>query len=177
METDSNPIHSLLTNLTTNQKIGFGLGIVIIVLIIVLAPTMLQGLFVNNTATDEPVTETYTDEQGNTVTVETYTNDQGEEVVTGTREDPYGNITTINPDLITTYFPYQVMRDHADGDPTLRYYLAIDEASGLIRVIMEDCDVENDKILIQQYINSIPFDLSGYKIEYELSSVDTSCDD
>ena len=167
------PIQNLLTNLKPNQKIAIGLGLIILIAVVIFLPKLFQG-HQNSDDTTSGATS-YVDEQGYTVTTETHINDQGEEVVTGTREDPYGNVTTIDPNLITTYFPYQVMRQHKEWTSTLRYYLSINQSDKIIYANMEDCDVERDKALILDYINSIPIDLSEYTIKYELTRTDVDC--
>lgn len=181
MEPDNtNSIQNLFTNLKTKQKIALFLGIIIIILAAVLLPWLFhnsQNSPDESEATDTSKTESYDDEQGYTITTETYTNDEGEEVTTSIRTDRYGNTTTMDPDLLTSYFPYQVMREHDESIKTLRYFLSLDNSTKTIHAIMEDCDIENDKALIQEYINSIPVDLSDYQIEYEFSSTDTDCEE
>ncbi len=180
MEEASSLLHNLLRNLSIKQKIVIVLGIVLIVGLTAFAFFYLQANEAGNsesrsTNDNDTATETYVDEQGYTVTTETHVDDSGKEYTTTTREDPYGNITTADPDLITTYFPYQVMREHKEWTSTLKYFLTIDEDTKIIGADMEDCDIENDKRLIDQYIQSIPIDLSDYTIEYNLISVDTDC--
>ena len=179
MEPNTNPIRNLFTNLNRNQRIALGLGIIVLIVIVAFLPQLFQTIQKSDDSetgtVDNPKTENYIDEQGYTVNKETYTNEQGEEIITGTRTDPYGNVTTLDPDLITTYFPYQVMREHKDWDSTFRFYLSIDEDNKIIHANMEDCDVEQDKIMVHSYINSIPINLSDYSIEYELISTNTDC--
>lgn len=179
MEPNTNPIHNFFSNLNRNQKIALGLGAVILIAIIALIPQPFQTSQKSGSdetgTIDNPKAENYTDEQGYTVVKESYTNDQGEEVITGTRTDPYGNVTTLDPSLITTYFPYQVMREHKEWNSTFRFYLSINENDKIIYANMEDCDIEQDKKIISDYIKSIPIDLSEYSVEYSLTDVNTDC--
>ena len=173
MDYNSHPFQNLLTNLKPNQKIAIILGIIILISIIMVLPNLFQN---NGDIGGNPnESESYTDDQGYTISTRTEINDRGEEVTITTREDPYGNVTTTDPSLITTYFPYQVMREHKEWTSTLRFYLSISQTDKIIYANIEDCDIENDKKLIQDYINSIPIDLSSYSIEYEITSVDTDC--
>ena len=180
MESNTSPIRGFFSALNRNQKIVLGLGVVALIAVIAFLPQLFQisqKSDDNETGTaNSSKTENYTDEQGYTIVKETYTNDQGEEVIiTGTKTDPYGNVTTLDPSLITTYFPYQVMRAHKNWESTFRFYLSISEKDKKIYADMEDCDVEQDKRMIQDYIDSIPIDLSDYYIEYSLTSTDADC--
>ncbi len=173
-------LYYLIHNTTTKQKV---------VAILVIISLVIMGIIISYVASlptgssdsgdtegnGSAVNETYVDENGYTITTEVNIDENGEEYTVTTREDPYGNVTTTDPNLITTYFPYQVVREHDDWDPTLRFYLSINEDSKTIYADMEDCDIENDKKLIAEYIDSIPIDLSAYTIEYKLSTIDTSC--
>lgn len=114
---------------------------------------------------------TYNDEE------DVVSEDDNAGMVIETKEDEYGNVTTVNPELITTYFPYQAMRDHEEYGSTLRYFLSIDEGSTVIDAVIEYCDVENDKALVQQYIDAIPLDLSAYTVNYETFYEDARCVD
>ena len=67
------------------------------------------------------------------------------------------------------------MRQHKEWTNTLRYYLSVNETKKTIHAIVEDCDIDQDKAMIQAYIKSIPIDLSDYTVEYELNSVDADC--
>ena len=168
-------LKNLWGNLSFGQKLGLMFAGIILILVFVLI-----GVLVNNDKEDsvnnEPnvVEETYTDD-GYTVTTQTYINDEGEEVTTGTKEDEYGNVTTLNPELITTYFPYQKMREHGDDDSTLQYFLSVDDESKTINALIEYCDIEADKVLVEEYINGIPLDLSEYSVVYETFSEDAIC--
>ena len=204
MNDGNNVFKNISEKLTKPQKVGVVLGIVIIVLLLVFVLLLTDGLFnggggseleeevveetyvedgdtvIKETRRDEEgnvtVVETREESDGSTVTVETYTNTEGDVTTTGTKEDAYGNVTTLDPALITTYFPYQVMREHEGGDPTLRYYVAVDEGSKTISALIEACDEEGDKALVQQYINSIPLNLSSYTINYESFDEDAICE-
>ena len=179
MESSQNPIYNLFTNLTRNQKIALCLAVILFISGIIILPQLFQTNQSETNNNDElsnsPKVESYVDEQGYTVTTETITNSKGEESITSTRTDPYGNTTTTDPDLLTTYFPYQVMRQHKEWTNTLRYYLSVNETKKTIHAIVEDCDIDQDKAMIQAYIRSIPIDLSDYTVEYELNSVDADC--
>ena len=177
MEQQGYSAGNLWRNLSGKEKLGFGLGVLIIIgLIVVLA------FMVFNSAGEEklePGTETeesYVNEWGDVVTKKTTVNEDGDVAVTETKEDEWGNVTTVDPDLITTYFPYQVAREHKEWMPTLKYYLYIDEENNkLIHASIEECDEEGDKALVQEYINSIPLDMSEYKVEFETFSDDADC--
>lgn len=196
-------LKNALTNLTTKQKIGIGLAItLVLVLSLALIALISSNIGQDNTTEEDEITsyinedgyevsvetytdeeggktkiETYTDDEGRIITIETHTNTSGETTVTGTKEDEYGNITTIDPNLVTTYFPYLVVREHSDAEPTLHYYVGADENSKIIRATIEYCAVEEDKALVEQYIRSIPIDLSSYTIEYTISETDIYCGD
>ena len=174
MDKGDNHLKTLINNLDPKKKLGLIIGFITFIILIILIVNLSQNSF-NSDTKKGPIEETYTDEQGYTVNREIVTDENGETSVQGTKEDQYGNVTTLDPDLITTYFPYQVMREHLHHTPTLKYYLGINEDTGVIRVNMEDCDVENDKKEIEEYLDSIPLDLSNYTIEYELSNTDTNC--
>ncbi len=157
---------NILRNMTKKQKIGVAVFLaIVVILVLVLILLVMSG--------QQAVDET-TDDDGSS----------GETVVTETKMDEYGNVTTVDPDLITTYFPYQVMRKHASEELvdfgfeyTLRYALDLDEEARIITAIIEYCDVEADKALVQQYIDSIPLDLSAYTVNYETFSEDAICDE
>lgn len=125
----------------------------------------------------ETVTEnSYTDEAGETIRSEVITMQDGETIVEGTKEDEYGNVTTLNPELITTYFPYQVMREHEDWPATLRYRVSVDEENKVINALVENCDEENDRKLVREYLKSIPIDLKSYEVKFETFSEDSICE-
>ena len=177
-------IRNLAHNLTMVQKLGLGFGAVIVVLVIVFLSFMIANITEEAGGDEEKIEEipevvesvAQLEEDGYIVTIDTVTNEEGATVITGTKEDEWGNVTTINPNLVTTYFPYQVAREHEGYDSTLRYYLNIDEENDkVIRAMIEDCDVEGDTALVQQYINSIPIDMSGYTVEYQTFSTDSDC--
>ena len=173
---EKNSMGNLWDNLSGKKKLGAVIGgALILSLLVVLVAMFAVGSGVQG-GTEGMVNGTYEDEQGNIVTVETTVNENGERVTTRTKTDAYGNVTTVDPALITTYFPVQVMREHAEWTPTLRYYLYIDEYDKLlIHAMVEACDEEGDKALVQEYIDSIPLDMSGYKIEYQVVETDTDC--
>lgn len=150
---------------------------------------------------NEVKVETYLDENGNTITTTTYIDDgeivtenkyidksgevirseivtmqDGETIIEGNKEDEYGNFTTLNPELVTTYFPYQVVREHEGSSPTLRFFVDADEDRKTINAIVEYCDEENDRKLVREYIKSIPIDLSKYEVKFETFSEDAICE-
>lgn len=174
-------IKNLFNNASKGQIIGFTLGVVIVLLLFVVLISWLANSNMARTEETKPVegtttTETRVDEDGNTIITETKIDNDGNEIVTESKVDEYGNVTTVDPDLITTYFPYQVMREHEGWEATLRYSLHISDDGKTINALVESCDEEKDKELIQQYINSIPIDISEYTIEYETFSEDAICD-
>lgn len=186
-------LSNIFKNTTRKQRVGFGVILaVVVVLLIVLIVLVMNNPQDNDVDNEEEqqtnsvvdVTEdTYVDEQGNTVTQEITTYADGGTIITETKTDEYGNVTTVDPSLITTYFPYQVMRKHTNEDLidfgleyTLRYSLHLDEDAKVINATIEYCDVEGDKALVQEYINSIPLNLSGYTVNYETFSEDAFCD-
>ena len=186
-------LSNILKNMTKKQKIGFGLAFVVIVILLILLVVLVASSPENNEVnndegqTDDGVTDvvedTYVDEQGYTVTQTTTTYADGGKVITETKMDEYGNVTTVDPSLITTYFPYQVMREHtskdlvdAGFDYTLKYSLQLDEEAKVITATIEYCDVEGDKALVRQYINSIPLDLSEYTVNYGTFAEDAFCE-
>lgn len=186
-------LSNIFKNTTKKQRIGFCLivAVVVILIIILVALVMSGGSPSKDNGGEEEsgdqvenVTEdTYVNEQGYTVTQKTTTYKNGEKEITGTKTDEYGNVTTIDSNLVTSYFPYQVMRQHTNEDLinsgfeyTLRYSLGLDEGGAkVINATIEYCDVEGDKALVQQYINSIPLDLSEYTINYETFTADAFC--
>ena len=180
MEQGGYKISNLWRNLSGKEKMGFLFGaLIIVVLIVVLSVMIANNAFSGESL--EPGTskeETYTDDNGNTVTKETTIDNDGGVTVTETKEDEWGNVTTTDPGLITTYFPYQVGREHEDWETTMMYYLYIDEENDkLIHALIEECDEENDRALAQDYINSIPLDMSGYAVQYEVFSDDAICEE
>ena len=194
MEENIKPVHNLMQNLSTKQKIGFGLAFVVILSLLIIFMVLVMGIGSNETSVDNDnaeqgskivdVTEdTYTNEQGYTVTQEITTYADGGKVITETKMDEYGNITTADPNLITTYFPYQVVRRHTSEDLidwgfeyTLRYQLQLDEEAKIITATIEYCDAEGDKSLVEQYLDSIPLDLSTYIVNYETFAEDAICE-
>ena len=188
-------LSNLFKNMTKNQKIGVLVVIaIIVILIIILASLMAGGEQIIDGAVSNGETEqsedgtsveeeTYVNDEGYTVTKEITTYADGGKIITETKEDEYGNVTTVDPSLITTYFPYQVMRKHTSEDLldsgfeyTLRYSLSLDEEANVIHATIEFCDVEGDKALVQEYINSIPLDLSAYTVNYETFAEDAFCE-
>lgn len=186
-------LSNIFNNTTRKQRIGFGIIVVVIIVLLVILVVLVMNSSQDDSVNDEEgqqadgvvdVTEdTYVDDQGYTVTQETTTYADGGKVITETKMDEYGNVTTVDPSLITTYFPYQVVRKHtsedlidAGFDSTLRYSLHLDEESKTINAMIEDCDVEGDKALVEQYISSIPLDLSAYTVNYETFSEDAFCE-
>ena len=176
-------IKNLFNNLTTKQIIIFGASIIVVILLLVLSIMLSgdsgsteDGGFGNENSSEVATgEETYTDEQGYTVTKVTTTDENGDIVVVETKMDNYGNVTTVEPSLITTYFPYQIMREHEGMESTLRYFLSINDEEKTIDALIEYCDEEGDKALVQEYINSIPIDLSSYTVNYESFSEDAIC--
>ena len=165
-----------LDKMSGKQKIGLLVaGLVIISLVVVLVAVLLVG---DSEVSDRVVDETegtYVNENGDTVTVETVTNESGATTTRETKEDAYGNVTTTDPGLITTYFPYQVVREHEGYGATMRYFLGVDSEKKTIKAMVEECDVEGDKALVEAYIDSIPLDLSEYTVNYETFTVDAVC--
>ena len=150
--------------------------VMIVCLVIVLVAVLVTGDGDDGGEIVDVAEGIYTDENGNTVTVETTTNANGDTTTTETKEDAYGNVTTTDPNLVTTYFPYQVMREHDGYSATMRYFLSADESTKVITAMVEECDVEGDKALVQEYIDSIPLDLSDYTVEYATFVVDAVCE-
>lgn len=188
---------NILRNMTKKQKVG---AVVFLVIIVVLALVLILLVMSGQQAADETTgddggntgqsdvasvkEESYVDDEGYTVTKEITTYTDGSTSVNETKMDDYGNVTTVNPELITSYFPYQVMRKHTSEDLvesgydyTLRYSLGLDEEARTIMATIEYCDIETDKALVQQYIDSIPLDLSAYTVNYETFSEDAICDE
>ena len=123
----------------------------------------------------ESASTSYYDEDGNvTIKTTTITSD-GKKIVTEIKGDGYGNFTTTDPNLISTYFPYQMMREHEDGDETFRMFLDVNEEEKVIEVTMEGCSEEENKELAQEYIDHVPVDLSAYTVSYELVGEDVIC--
>ena len=175
---EKNSLSNLWDNLSGKKK----LGVVVSALLALSFLVVLVAMFaVGSNVQGGPegmINGTYQDEQGNIVNVETTVNENGETVTTRTKTDEYGNTTTVDPNLITTYFPYQVMREHAEWTPTLKYYLYIsDDNNMVINAMIEACDEERDMALVQQYIDSIPLDMSGYTVEYQTFDTDADCGD
>ena len=185
---------NIFKNMTKQQKIASLLFVVIVVVLLIVLGVLLSGMqtgsfdengeWVSDDAgqSDQPVVEeeTYENDEGYTVTKKTTINPDGTVTIIETKMDEYGNVTTVDPDLITSYFPYQVMRKHDNLDEeweyTLRYSLQLDEEAKAINATIEYCDVDGDKALVEQYINSIPLDLSGYTVNYETFAEDAICD-
>lgn len=170
-----------LDKMSGKQKIGFLVaGVVIISLVLVLVAMLLIGDGSDGGNGGEKIiseTEgTYVNENGDTVTVETVTNANGDTTTRETKEDAYGNVTTTDPELITTYFPYQVVREHEGYGATMRYFLSADSEKKIIKAMIEECDMEGDKALVREYINNIPLDLSEYTVNYETFTVDAVCE-
>lgn len=171
-------VKNLWRNLTKVQKVGILAGLIIVILLgVLLALLVAEQNNGNETVEEVAAEETYTTDDGNiyTVTTDTVVDENGNEVTVSVKEDEYGNTTTTDPNLITTYFPHQVMREHGNMDPTLRYFLYIDEGEMVIHASIEECDVEGDKELVQRYLSSVPVDLSGYTINYEIFDEDVVC--
>ena len=182
-------LSNIFKNTTKKQRIGFFLFLVVVVILfIALIALVMSGVSNNGDEENsgnqtEGVTEnTYVDEQGYTVTQKITTNADGSQTVIETKMDEYGNVTTTDPNLITTYFPYQVMRRHTSEDLiysgfeyTLQYSLGLDEEEKVINATIEYCDEEGDKALVQQYLDSIPLDLSEYTVNYETFRADAFC--
>lgn len=126
-------------------------------------------------ASSDPDVATYLDEDGNTIIRTVVTNSDGTKTVTEIKRDAYGNVNTTNPNMISTYFPHQVMREHEDGESTFRLYLSLDEKTKVINAVTEGCNEEEDKALVKEYIESVPLDLSDYTITYEEASEDVGC--
>ena len=181
---------NVIRNMTKQQKLAGLLFVTIIIVLLVVLGVLLSGLpsggfnengewVDGNSDNGEKVTVTEEkvniDGQDYVVKKETTTNGDGVVVESETKTDYYGNVTTTDPNLITTYFPYQTVRNHEGSDPTLRYFLSLNESSKTIDAIIEDCDVEGDKSLVQQYIDSVPLDLSMYTINYVVVGEDISC--
>lgn len=172
---EQNNISNLFANLSGKQKLALTLvALVVISAVIVIIFMALSSS--GQSDSDEEKAGSYVDDNGYTITTEETTNDEGETVLITTKEDEYGNVTTTDPDLITTYFPYQVMREHKNYDPTLRYYVNINEDTMTINAMVEECDVEADKALVREYIDSIPIDLSAYTLNYDIFSTDAICE-
>ena len=182
-------LSNIFKNTTKKQRVGFFLFLIVVaILFIILIALVMSGTSDNSDEGDsdgqtESVTEdAYVNEQGYTVTQVITTNADGSQTITETKMDEYGNVTTTDPNLITTYFPYQVMRRHTSEDLinsgfeyTLRYSLGLDEAEKVINATIEYCDEEGDKVLVQQYLDSIPLDLSEYTVNYETFRADAFC--
>ncbi|MBR3246702.1 hypothetical protein IKF87_02360 [Candidatus Saccharibacteria bacterium] len=170
MKNDDNATRNLLHNLSVKQKVVILLLFSFIILVaIVLATTDFSSKGQSDNSNDDSAVYGEEDVTGET-TYYTYSPSRA------TRTDQYGNVTTTDPGAITTYFPHQVMRHHENTDPTWRYSIElVDDDEQLIYVTVEACDEENDKNLAKQYIESVPLDLSGYKIEYEAINLDTDC--
>ena len=177
MEQQGYSITNLWRNLSGKEKLGFGLGILIIIGLIIGLGFMLFGN--TNEEVLEPGTtteESYVNDDGDTVTKTTVVSEDGEATVTETKKDEWGNVTTVDPNLITTYFPYQEERPHDDMEGTLRFYLDVDTENKVISASIEECDTEGDKELVQQYLDSIPVDISEYKVEYNPFYIDAECE-
>ena len=163
------------------------IALLIILVVLLTSGSPSDGGVDDDTGQEEGVVDvtedTYTNEDGYTVTQEIKTYADGGKVITETKVDEYGNVTTVDPSLITTYFPHQVMRQHTSKDLvdagfeyTLRYSLQLDEDAKAITATIEYCDEGGNKALVQEYLSAIPLDLSEYTVNYETFTEDAFCE-
>lgn len=76
---------------------------------------------------------------------------------------------------IETFLPHAVFVEEEDFS-ALRYYIEEDaESDNVINVMFSACDEATSKTLAQEYLDSIPLDLSGYTINYEPVEEDAYC--
>ena len=181
-------LSNIFKNTTKKQKIWFGLALMIIViLLVILVFFVMEGGSTSENEGDDNVEQgngvvnvtedSYINDRGYTVTQKITTYADGSEVITETKMDKYGNVTTTDPTLITTYFPYQEMRGHKDSYSTLRYYVRVYEEDKTIEAFVEYCDEEQDKNLVYKYIDSVPIDLSEYTVKFEIADIYISCEE
>ena len=178
---------NLSNKLTKGQKIGAMAMVIIMLLLVVLLSLIVNskdenvgenGGIANEGGSDYVEGEELViDGMNYVVKKESVEGEDGKYTEREVKEDEYGNVTTVDPNLITTYFPYQKMRAHSDWEDTLRYSLELDEEYKIINASIEYCDEAGNKEMIQQYLDSIPLDLSSYAVNYELFSEDAICTD
>lgn len=173
-----NSIHNLSQNLTKSQKIGICAVFVICILLIVLASLSL-------TAPSDNITEN--DAIEDNVTTATVALDKGTKYNNGdigsadqtTVEVPAS--TDYNEDhiyLLTDYLPYDKYVLDYDGSGNSRMYFSIMENTAVdkgIVVSADSCGIEENIAAANEYLNSIPVDLSDYVIVYQTHTDEAPC--
>ena len=156
METNSNPIHNLLTNLDRNKKIALVLGIVIIV---VLLGFILLSIPKNQSDDNNPGTQT--------------TDDQDTPISTEYNKDHEYTLTDYLPMSDVDY-----VKD-TDGDYNVVEYWSISENTAVekgIVITVDSCNVEENTAAAKEYLESTTINLSEYSIVYQTSISEIPCD-
>lgn len=85
----------------------------------------------------------------------------------------YNNTYSIN-----LYLPYIVNPEGYDKEDAVLapdIYIDADESEKIVEVMVSACDADKFKREAMEYLNSIPVDLSDYKIEYNINNINVEC--
>lgn len=187
MQDNSFSIKNLFTNLSKQQKIAAGLilpGILIVLAIMVPIINSAQEGFEDYELGDHDSSN----ESDTTVGV----GQKWDSNTTNTNDDDNNDSETVEVPVSTSYnddheytlidyLPYSayVFLDYDDADDTSRVYYSIEENTAIekgIVISVDSCDVEGNTAAAQEYLKSIPVDLSEYTVVYQTHTGEVPCD-
>ena len=178
---------NIFRNTTKKQRIGFGLAFVIIVVLVIIL-FLLVGLpqensdnTDNNGSTEELIEDgigSASFEEGvSGADLNKGNNDEDNSVNVPVSVDYNENHEyTLIEYIPKSKYDYITYGDNQHG---LRAYWVINENTAIkkgIGVSVDSCDVEGNKVAANNYLKSLPVDLSDYFIVYRVHEGDIPCD-
>lgn len=177
-----NSLQNLFQNLTKRQKIGILISLFLIIILLFYIFFITQNSSENTSQNnEEDATESEinieeinynpdssTKESSNNYIQELINNDYQYK-----KSDPnYYLEHTTNPELLSTYLPHIEYRYYILDETQYRsvYFYAFQKDEKTIEIMVEKCDEEQDKIRANNYLNSLPLDLSQFTIEYNINT-------
>lgn len=183
MDNNPSPVHNMFANLTRKQIAGIGSFIMIIIIVLILIALIVNTMQQSPNSNNEPeTTDAIVSEAVKWGDIDSDTNTHTDSNSTDTIKVPVSTEYNEKHEYtLADYIPYDsyVFLDKYDSNDTLRIYYSIDENSAIekgIVISVDSCDVEGNTIAAQNYLKSIPVDLSEYVVVYQTHSGNVPCD-
>lgn len=176
MKNSTKSLHNLVVNLTKKQKLGMvALIAIIVILVIVLAVVVNQS--------QDDVSDGSEEGQMNTETAAGVSGDNinNEDEAVGIEVPVSTDYQSSHVYTLRDYLPKDKydFKEFGDGETGARVYWSISENTAIekgIVVRVDSCNEERNKASANEYLRTIPVDLSEYTIVYQVATGDVPCD-
>ena len=178
---------NILKNTTKKQRIGFGLAFVVIVALVVILFVMIgtpqesSDEAGDNGGASEEVAETEQIVLGEGVAGTALAEDGNDEKTASAQVPVSTEYNERHKYTLVDYMPSAIydFKEYGDGQSGTRIYWEIVENTAIekgIVVKLDSCDEAGNKALANEYLRSIPVDLSDYVIVYQVRVGGVPCD-